>query len=95
MQVVILILMVKSKMLRFIIGLSQTRKFLKIIKLFQVELAYKMMAYHNMVIKEIKYKDLPSQFCIFKDAIAPECVLSNIGKAISVIPSTVSLLDCS
>jgi hypothetical protein len=22
-----------------------------------------------MVIKEIKYKDLPSQFCIFKDAI--------------------------
>jgi len=65
----ILILMVKSKMLRFIIGLSQTLKFLKIIRLFQVELAYKMMAYHNMVIKEIKYKDLPSQFCIFKDAI--------------------------
>jgi len=28
-----------------------------------------MMAYYNMIIKEIKYKDLPSQFCIFKDAI--------------------------
>ena len=69
MQVDILILMAKLKTLRFIIDHSQIQKFLKIINLFQAELAYKMMAYHNMVIKEIKYKDLPSQFCVFKDAI--------------------------